>query len=165
MTEPIDLTPRADALPRSTGRSLRLWLIGAVIVAGGGALLYQMLTQATVYFYNVDEAVAQRADIGDRRVRVQGHVIEDSIEERGDGLAFTMAFGGATLDVVSSTPPPDLFQPDIPVVVEGEFARDEFRSDNILVMHDAEYEEKNDDRVRRAEEDIERTASTTTVAP
>lgn len=153
----LDLSPRdtAVAAPRPAGRWRRV-AIGLVVVVGGGILLFQMLNQATVYFYNVDEAVREQDEIGERRVRVQGHVIADTIVRTDGGISFTLAYGGKTIDVVSSSPPPDLFEPDIPVVVEGVFDGETFRSDEILVRHDPEYEEKNDDRLTDARNDAER---------
>ena len=42
---------------------------------------------------------------------------------------------------------PELFQPDIPVVMEGRFVGDRYVSDRILVKHSEEYEAENEDRL------------------
>ena len=36
---------------------------------------YQALTSASLYFYNADEAVEQKDDLGDKRFRLQGSVV------------------------------------------------------------------------------------------
>ena len=55
--------------------------------------------------------------------------------------------------------PPELFGPKVPVVLEGKFVGDEFRSDRILIRHDNNYDEENQDRIRRAKQDADQQAS------
>ena len=43
--------------------------------------------------------------------------------------------------------PPELFQPGIPVVLEGRWQGDAFASDRIMVKHTSEYRAENPDRV------------------
>jgi cytochrome c-type biogenesis protein CcmE len=43
--------------------------------------------------------------------------------------------------------PPELFKPDIPVVLEGRWAGPVFASDRIIVKHTADYRAKHPDRV------------------
>jgi cytochrome c-type biogenesis protein CcmE len=130
-------------MTRSRGAIL---LVVAFVVAG--ALLWQGLTNATVYFKTVDEALAERAELGDRRFRLEGLVEEGSVEERDGGVRFVVTENDAEIRVFHVGDPPELFRPDIPVVLEGRFAGDTFRSDRILVKHTEEYREDNPERVK-----------------
>ena len=156
----MELTPRTVADDTSAGsgaprRRRSIWAYGALVVVlvGLGVVVWQGLTSASLYFYNADEAVEQRADLGDRRFRLQGSVLGDTIEARDDGVDFAVAFNGVQVDVHHDGDPPELFQPGIPVVVEGRWAEGEdwFASDTIRVKHSEQYEEEHEDRLDDAE--------------
>ena len=118
----------------------------AVLVAGG--LLWKGLTNATVYFKTVDEAVAQRAQLGDRRFRLEGIVLAGSVKEVRNGVDFTVTENNAEVNVHHVGDPPELFRPNVPVVLEGHFNGRTYESDRILVKHTSEYREDNPDRVK-----------------
>lgn len=164
-----DLTPRAVA-PVRRRRWLPIVLIVLVVVAIG-ALLFKTLGDATLFFKNVDAAVAERETLGDRRFQVQGTVVEGSIQRSElDGqpaVAFSLAFGGVTMDVLHFGNPPELFKEGEAVVLEGHWAQGapptgpfvngandgwHFASDRMLAKHDESYEAENPDRIREAEE-------------
>jgi cytochrome c-type biogenesis protein CcmE len=86
---------------------------------------------------------------------MQGNVVDGTIKQTDGGVTFVIAYGDARLDVVNSGSPPELFDAEIPVILEGEFAGDEFRSDQILIRHDSTYDEKNADRVKKAQADAD----------
>ena len=121
-------------------------LFGAFVVAG--VLLWQGLSNATVYFKTVDEAVAQRADLGDRRFRVEGVVVEGSVKGDDNGVTFVVTNNNVDLTVRHKGDPPELFKPNIPVVLEGRFQGADFASDRILVKHTEEYRKDNPERVK-----------------
>ena len=155
---PLDLTPRETA-PRPAGRPGVVrrfvpWVL-AVAVLGGIGVMVSNLAGATTYFYNVDQALEKRSDIGDRRVRVQGNIVAGSVDQGADYLRFTLRYHDRTLRVSHTGDVPDLFGPAIPVVIEGNFTGDSFSSDRVLVKHDEKYEEKNSQRVKEAEADAE----------
>jgi cytochrome c-type biogenesis protein CcmE len=160
----LDLTPRDDGTPLAPRRTRRWWSVGLIVavVAVLGFVLYQGLGNATTYFYNVDQAVAKRDEIGTKRVRVQGNVVEGSVVRSGGGVDFDLRYGGVTVPVQHSGEPPELFGPQIPVVLEGSFTSatgaPTFRSDRILIRHDNNYDEQHGDRVTEAERDAERPA-------
>ena len=163
---PLDLTPQPgrDVAPRARSTRapwLKVALLAAVVVAIG-VVLANGLGNATTFFYNVDEAVEKRSEIGDRRVRVQGNVIKGSIDQRDNGVAFTLSYNGSSVDIDHRGDTPDLFGPEIPVVVEGRFVGDRFRSEKILVKHDENYDEDNPDRIRDAERDAKAAGGTGT---
>jgi cytochrome c-type biogenesis protein CcmE len=131
-------------------RSAALLLVVAFVVAG--VLLWQGLSNATLYFKTVDEAVAERAELGDRRFRLEGIVQEGSVREADGGVDFVVEENGAEIRVHHVGDPPELFRPNIPVVLEGRFAGQRFASDRILVKHTSEYRRDNPDRVQDYDE-------------
>lgn len=147
----IDLSPR-QAPPVGGGaadRGKRVAILGTlgVLVVALVFMAYQGLNNATVFFRNVDEAVEQRDQLGDKRFRLQGSVVAGSVEPDGTTVRFAVEYGGVETDVVHAGDPPELFQPDIPVVVEGRWSDegDWFASDRILVKHSEDYEADNPD--------------------
>jgi cytochrome c-type biogenesis protein CcmE len=129
-----------------TRRRGAILLVVAFALAGG--LLWMGLTNATVYFKTVDEAVAQRAQLGERRFRLEGIVLAGSVQERNGGVDFVVTENDAEIRVHHRGDPPELFKPNIPVVLEGHFQGTTFRSDRILVKHTEEYRKDNPDRVQ-----------------
>jgi cytochrome c-type biogenesis protein CcmE len=127
----------------------------AVVLVALGVLVFKGLSDATLYFRNADEAVAQRDSLGTKRFRLQGTVTDDPTEAAGV-VSFAVAFNGASVDVRHVGSPPELFRPGIPVVLEGHWDRsdDVFDSDRIMIKHDATYESEDDyqRRMREAEQ-------------
>jgi cytochrome c-type biogenesis protein CcmE len=138
----------AAAPARAVPGRRRLWVAGAVIAAALGFLLFQGLGEATVYFKTADEAVAQKEDLGDRRFRLEGAVVPGTVQAVPGRVAFDVrGTGGGTVGVVHQGDPPELFQPDIPVVLEGRWDGDRYASDRIMVKHTSEYRAENPERV------------------
>ncbi|KAA0232903.1 MAG: Cytochrome c-type biogenesis protein CcmE [Acidimicrobiales bacterium] len=150
----MDVTPRQVATDKPRTRR-RVWVYVAVvvIVAALAFVLFNGLRSATLFFLNVDEAVEQRDDLGDDRIRMQGNVVADSVLETADGVSFEVTYNDVDAAVVHQGDPPQLFQPGIPVVLEGQWDGEVFRSDRILIKHDAEYEADNPERIAEANED------------
>ncbi len=122
-------------------------MAGAVVLGALGFLVYQGLGNATLYFRTADEAVAQRASLGDRRFRIEGDVVAGTVTQVGQDVAFRIVSKGVEVPVVHRGDPPELFQPGIPVVLEGRFHGPGFSSDRILVKHSETYVAENPDRV------------------
>ena len=56
------------------------------------------------------------------------------------GVDFVVTSGSASVEVHNSGSPPQLFQPDVPVIAVGHFSGPTtFVSDQILVKHSADY--------------------------
>jgi cytochrome c-type biogenesis protein CcmE len=126
----------------------RLWLAGIVVVAALGFLVFQGLGNATLYFRTADEAVAQRAELGDRRFRIEGDVVDGSVQQVGNDVSFILTSKSVEVPVRHKGDPPELFRPGIPVVLEGRFQGDHFSSDRIMVRHSETYVAENPDRVQ-----------------
>jgi cytochrome c-type biogenesis protein CcmE len=154
----LDLSPRTGG-DGPTVRSRRqanplVWVVLAGIVVAIGFVVFQGLSNATLYFRNVDEALAQRDELGDRRFRLQGLVVAD--EAGDDTETFVVAFNGAEVEVESAADAlPTQFEIGQPVVMEGRFADQAaalFLADRVLVKHDEAYEADNGDRLAEAED-------------
>lgn len=133
-------------------RSKRVWVALAVVVAAVGFLMWQGLGNATVYFYTADEAVEEKDDLGGRRFRIEGAVVPGSVDERDTSadqnvVEFEIISAGVKVPVRHVGNPPELFQPGIPVVLEGNWDGDVYASDRIMVKHTTEYKAENPDRV------------------
>ncbi len=145
MTAPVPPAPRVR---RQTGVA-RLVIVGVVIAAALGFLIYRGLDTATMYFRTADEAIAQRATLGDSRFRIEGTVVPGSIKEDGALTLFSIVSKNVTVDVRNTGQPLGVFQDNIPVVLEGHFAEGSnlFESDRIMVKHSSEYEQQHPERV------------------
>jgi cytochrome c-type biogenesis protein CcmE len=117
------------------------------------------LTDAATFYYNVDGATDRRDDLEGQRFRMQGNVLEDTTVVTERGIDFVIAYRDAELPVRNVGNPPELFNEEIPIIIEGTFVGDEFHSDEILIKHDSTYEEENDARLREAQRDAEERAS------
>lgn len=157
-TPPAGRSPRVDARGRSrTGGRKWPWIIVLVVIIGGiGFIVSRAITDATLFFYNADEAVAKQQEIGVRRFRMQGTVVPGTTQRTAEGVSFVVDFNGVDVPVNHVGDPPDLFQDRIPVVLEGHFASTApgaaFASDRILVKHSENYEAKNPERIKEAEQ-------------
>lgn len=142
----LDLTPStAEERPR---RRWRNWAILGVLGVIAGFVLFQALTSARVFFLNVDEAVAQREELGSEVFRLQGTVVEEPSTDPDGALRFTVAFGGEETEVRHvGDEPSNLFRLGQAVVAEGRWDGQEFRSSQVLVKHSEEYIEDNPARV------------------
>ena len=143
----MDLTPGVATPVRR--RSRLAYAVLLVVLLALGVVVYQALSSASLYFYNADEAVEQKTDLGDKRFRLQGTVLGGTIDETDDGVEFAVAFNGVRVETHHDGDPPELFEPGIPVVLEGRWSDDGdwFASDRILVKHSEEYEADNSDRL------------------
>ena len=167
-----DLTPLPPR-PRYARRTAWLAVTVALVAAGAVAILVVNLVGGTLYFYNADEAVEERASIGDRRFTLQGTPIGCSIVEGLSGnesvVAFSVMFAGTAVDVVHFGDPAELFQPDVSVVLDGGWVEQSpqvegfaplasdgwhFASDRMRVKHDNDYinREGYDERLARSAE-------------
>jgi cytochrome c-type biogenesis protein CcmE len=150
-----DLSPRTLTEPTVTPPPARpkrrRWpaaLVLALVLIAGAVILFEGLSNATVYFCNANE-VGQRADcMPGKRFRVQGTVDTGSVQRDGADTVFTVSYGGATIPVRYQGEPGGIFKEGLPVVVEGRMGTTgTFAGDRVLVKHTEEYRAKNPDRV------------------
>jgi cytochrome c-type biogenesis protein CcmE len=153
-THPAPSTRRADpaSTPSTTrprrGQRWRLLAAGAVLVGAFAFLLVKGLGSSLNYFETVDQAVSSKAMLGTKTFRLEGLVVPGSVHRSRGGVDFVAAGTKDRIDVVNTGNPPQLFQPDIPVVVVGHFAGATFESNQIIVDHSAQYIAQYPRRVR-----------------
>jgi cytochrome c-type biogenesis protein CcmE len=152
----MDLTPREQLGTPTEARRQRKWLpmvfIGLVIVAGG-VIVTQFLTSAIDYYCNVDEVGSREGCEGDRRIRVQGIVLENSVKKTDGATTFTLVFNEKEIDIAYEGDPGGIFQECIPVVAHGRMVEGAFESDRIEVKHSNQYVEVNEERLAKANEE------------
>lgn len=158
----MELSPRtSEEMKPSRAVGSRRVMAGGVLVVvliALGVIVYQGLSDATVYFRNVDEAVAQRDELGTSRFRLQGTVLGEPTETAG-GADFDVTFNGEVMHVQHQGDPPRMFAPGRAVVLEGHWAEtgDYYASDTMFIAHDNEYqaEDEYDERMNEADEGAE----------
>jgi cytochrome c-type biogenesis protein CcmE len=134
--------------PRRRGTRWRLWGVAAVLVGAFAVLLVEGLGSSLNYFETVDQALAHKATLGSQTFRLEGVVVPGTVHRIRGGVSFVAAGTEHKVDVVNHGNPPQLFQPDIPVVVVGHFAGTAFISDQLIVDHSAQYVQAHPNRVK-----------------
>jgi cytochrome c-type biogenesis protein CcmE len=115
-------------------------IAGLVVAAALWLLVWRGLTSALDYYLTANQAVAQRAQLGDSDFRIQGIVLP-GLRQHGDELYFTVASHKVQVHVVSTGSPPQLFRVGVPGVLVGHWQATTFSSFQILVLHGANYVE------------------------
>jgi cytochrome c-type biogenesis protein CcmE len=114
-----------------------------VIIGAVGFLLYKGLGSAVDYYEPVNVALAHRAELGTSSFRIEGIVLPGSIAKVADGVEFRVEWANKSVPVVATSTPPSMFQPDMPVVLDGHFlagTRAIFDCDQIMVKHSTVYQ-------------------------
>ena len=130
--------PRA-AVPAGSGHRLRYVIVGVVLVGSLAFLVVKGLTSALNFYLPADQALAQKASLGSQTFNLEGLVEPGSIHPTRNGVDFVVTSGATRLQVDNTGSPPQLFQPDIPVIAVGHFSGTMFVSNQILVKHSSNY--------------------------
>lgn len=125
---------------RTLGSRRQRVVAAVVIVAALGFLVARGLTNALDYYLTTNQAVAQRAQLGDTDFRIQGTVMP-GLRQVGTTLHFSITSHHVAVAVVSSGSPSQLFRVGMPVVLEGHWQGDFFSSYQIMVQHGSNYVE------------------------
>jgi cytochrome c-type biogenesis protein CcmE len=131
--------PAPAVAPGRPSHRLRYAVVGLVLVGSLAFLLAKGLGTALDFYLPADQAVAQEASLGNRTINLEGVVERGSIHSTPNGVDFVVTSGPTTVQVHNTGSPPELFQPDIPVIAVGHFSRGAFFSDQILVKHSSDY--------------------------
>jgi cytochrome c-type biogenesis protein CcmE len=133
-----DPLPR-DAVPIRSGHRIRYLIVGLMLVGSLAFLLAKGLTSALNFYLPADQALAQKATLGSQTFNLEGVVEPGSVHTTRNGVDFVVTSGATKLEVENTGSPPQLFQPDIPVIAVGHFSGTTFVSDQILVKHSSSY--------------------------
>jgi cytochrome c-type biogenesis protein CcmE len=134
--------PASTRATRSRRISWRLLVVGAVLVGALCFLLVKGLSGSLDYYVTVDQALAQKASLGTRTFRLEGVVVPGTVRRTENGVSFVAEGSHDKLAVANTGNPPQLFQPGIPVVVNGHFSGETFVSNQIVVDHTSTYTEE-----------------------
>jgi cytochrome c-type biogenesis protein CcmE len=143
--------PAASPPPAHPNHRVRFLVVLAILAGAVAFLLVEGLGSSLDYFETVHQALSQRATLGTRTFRLEGLVVPGSIQRTTVGADFTLSDGRQRIPVVNTGTPPELFQPDIPVVVDGHFTGTDttvFFSNQIEVKHSSTYIAEYPGRVR-----------------
>jgi cytochrome c-type biogenesis protein CcmE len=125
---------------RTLGTRRQRVLAAVVIVAALGFLVARGLTNALDYYLTTNQAVAQRAQLGETDFRIQGTVMP-GLRQVGTTLHFSITSHHVAVAVVSTGSPSQLFRVGMPVVLEGHWQGEFFSSYQIMVQHGSSYVE------------------------
>lgn len=121
---------------------VKITLAAAVILGGLGYLLFGKLEKNIVYFVTPTELLAKGDFAYDQPVRLGGMVRKGSIrwDPKTIALEFLLTDGFKEVAVASHTTPPQMFQEEMGIVVEGKLLRSgTFQADRLMVKHSNEY--------------------------
>jgi cytochrome c-type biogenesis protein CcmE len=130
-----------------TRHTARYVVVGLVLVGALAFLLGEGLSSALNFYLPADQAVAQRATLGSKTFNLEGVVEPGSIHSTSSGVDFVVTSGSTHLAVYNTGSPPQLFEPNIPVIAVGHFDGNGFVSDQILVKHSSTYIAQHPSRV------------------
>lgn len=143
--------PAARAATTRRRQRRRVVFVFVVLAAAVTYLLVEGLGSSLDYFDTVSQALSRKVAIGTGTIRLEGLVVRGTVQRTVDGADFEVSGGGHRVVVHNTGTPPQLFQPDIPVVVVGHFASTGstvFLSNEIMVKHTANYIAQHPNRVR-----------------
>lgn len=125
-------TEHHNATKRNKARRWLASTIATLAAVAVGVLMFNLLGDAALFFYNVDEAVAKRDELGERRFKVQGTPLNTpsaTFKDDLPALSFTIGFNNTEMQVLHVGDPPDLFQTGVPVVLEGSWQKGSWQTD------------------------------------
>jgi cytochrome c-type biogenesis protein CcmE len=117
----------------------KLLVVGAVVVLSIAYLVHTATQASAVYYLTVGELRQTGAGVS-QPVRVSGNVVGGSVERDGTIMRFAVADADGQLPVVYKGVVPDLFGPDVQVVVEGRYADGVFRATTLLAKCPSKFE-------------------------
>ncbi len=127
-----------------------VYIAALILFLGGlGYLIYSGISQDSVYFLNVSEALAmEESELG--QARLFGKVAPQNIQPKAGGLgvAFDLSDqkeGVQTIRVNYSGAVPDTFKEGAEVIVEGAFVNGnrEFKATSLITKCPSKYEKDN----------------------
>jgi cytochrome c-type biogenesis protein CcmE len=123
----------------------RRFIIGAVLIAAAVSyLVYAGIRTTSMYYFTMEEFIAQRSAHVGEDLRVKGWVRQGSVkwDARTNALAFELARqdGGDPVPVAYRGVLPDMFAEGREVVVEGRYAAGALGAKQIMTSCPSKYE-------------------------
>ena len=116
-------------------------LLGVAVLGVAGFMITRALQSSLVYFVLPSEYARDTDSFDGRRIRLAGLVEPGSVmfDDSGLELSFVVTDSIMKYPVRFNGAPPDMFQENGGVVIEGRFHDDVFVGDNLLVKHSENY--------------------------
>ena len=150
MSKPV-VTPKDEATPSwQPGLPGKFLLLAAAILTSVGFLIWTSTQGATVYYHTVREVKTMGDEAYKRLIRVNGIVVDDSINFPGgeSPITFSLQDDSGQLAVEFHGSPPDLFGYSTEnryqdVLVEGQLKPSGvFHARSLIVKHGPEFESR-----------------------
>ena len=149
-----EMGPQGPSGPRGfLGGKGRFVLIGVVLVLALAYLVYAAFPGNKLYYYTVEESLADSSNLDGKSIRVVGTLVPESyqrVKGSSELLAnFTITDQVRDLDATYNGVLPDLFfNPHSEIVLEGSFTGDgRFHTDNIIVKCPTKYQASDETEV------------------
>ena len=130
-------------------RKTKVIVISILLVSSFVYLVFLGMKEGTMFYLEVSEFVEQAEQIGDRKVRINGAIVKDSLNFDPESLMLVFKLkdtkGPELINVVYRGAPPDLIEEDgVTLVAEGSYDRKQniFVSKKLLVKCPSKYEKK-----------------------
>lgn len=127
----------------------RILILIAIMVVAFSYLLLMGMKEGSMYYLEVSEYLSRVNELGNRKVRINGMVVKDSLDYNSKTLTLRFMLrdtkGEESLRVIYHGSPPDLLSQDgVTAVAEGYFDRGEnaFVAKQLLVKCPSKYERK-----------------------
>lgn len=116
-------------------------VLGVFVLAAAGLMIARALQTSLVYFVLPSEYARDASSFDGRKIRLAGLVEPGSVQfdDAGLQLTFNVTDTYETYPVRYGGAPPDMFQENGGVVIEGSFHEGIFVGDNLLVKHSNDY--------------------------
>ena len=116
------------------------YVIPGLLVAGAlGYVAFSSMGENLVYYWTPTEMAQAGEKAQGADVRLGGMVVAGSIQQ-GTPLRFKVTDNTSTVDVATTSVPPQMFREGIGVVLEGTLQPDgTFASSRLMVKHDEQY--------------------------
>jgi cytochrome c-type biogenesis protein CcmE len=140
MTTPEEATPRRSA----GGPRVKLFIALGLVTLAIGYLVFSSVSTSSAYYMTVAELKAAGPAVENKKVRVAGTVIGDSItwDARALTLSFELSDPGGRVPVSYKGARPDMFRDGAEAVVEGRYAQQKLQANNLLLKCPSKYEAK-----------------------
>ena len=123
-------------------RKVRLVSAVSIVVLGLGFLFWNGMQHFTEYYMTVPQFAAQQADLVGRSAQVEGTILGKSVQYNpaSGRLAFSIAGGGKTVNVVYYGSRPDSFGGSVQAIVNGKLGADGvFAAQQLLIKCPSHY--------------------------
>lgn len=129
--------------PDSAGPRVKLIIAVVVLTLAIGYLVFSSVKSSSAYYMTIGELKAGWTSLEDKKVRIVGTLVGDSVEwnARQLQLDFDITDDSGQLPVRYKGARPDMFQDGAETIVEGKYADGTFQATNLLLKCPSKYEE------------------------